>query len=95
MDVECAEQPADVGGRLPPLLHGGRGDTRDPLAIRIDRGQIPHHEHLLVANSSHGLIRISHDDVNAQEPLTEPRQPLGVPRKKVSMMPARAKWQPT
>jgi hypothetical protein len=37
-------------------------------------------EHLLVANSSHGLIKISCRDIDAQEPLTEPQQPQGVPR---------------
>jgi len=37
-------------------------------------------EHLLVANSSHGLIKIACRDIDAQEPLTEPREPVGVPR---------------
>jgi hypothetical protein len=37
-------------------------------------------EHLLVANTSHGLIKIACRDIEAQEPLTEPTQPIGVPR---------------
>jgi hypothetical protein len=37
-------------------------------------------EHLLVANSSHGLIKIACRDIDAQAPLTEPKQPVGVPR---------------
>jgi hypothetical protein len=37
-------------------------------------------EHLLVANSAHGLIKISCRDIDAQAPLTEPKEPVGVPR---------------
>jgi hypothetical protein len=37
-------------------------------------------EHLLVANTTHGLIKISCADIDAQEPLTEPQEPRGVPR---------------
>lgn len=37
-------------------------------------------EYLLVANSAHGLIKIDCRDIDAQAPLTEPRQPTGVPR---------------
>ena len=37
-------------------------------------------EHLLVANSRHGLVKISCRDIDAQEPLTEPQEPVGVPR---------------
>jgi hypothetical protein len=37
-------------------------------------------EHLLVANSSHGLIKIACRDIDAQAPLTEPKEPIGVPR---------------
>ncbi|HEY3750762.1 MAG TPA: hypothetical protein VGL80_16330 [Pseudonocardiaceae bacterium] len=39
-------------------------------------------EHLLVANTSHGLIKIACSDIESQEPLTEPTQPIGVPRHK-------------
>jgi hypothetical protein len=39
-------------------------------------------EHLLVANSSHGLIKIDCADIDRQEGLTEPREPVGVPREK-------------
>jgi hypothetical protein len=37
-------------------------------------------EHLLVANSSHGLVKIACRDIDSQVPLTEPREPVGVPR---------------
>jgi hypothetical protein len=37
-------------------------------------------EHLLVANSAHGLIKIACRDIDSQEPLTEPKEPIGVPR---------------
>ena len=37
-------------------------------------------EHLLVANSAHGLIKIACRDIDAQEALTEPKEPVGVPR---------------
>jgi hypothetical protein len=37
-------------------------------------------EHLLIANSRHGLVKIDCHDIEVQEPLTEPREPLGVPR---------------
>lgn len=37
-------------------------------------------EHLLVANSAHGLVKIACSDIDSQEPLTEPTEPVGVPR---------------
>jgi hypothetical protein len=37
-------------------------------------------EHLLVSNSAHGLLKISRSDIDGQEALTEPREPLGIPR---------------
>src|SRR6202012_3351931 len=37
-------------------------------------------EHLLVANSAHGLVKIACRDIDSQAPLTEPQQPVGVPR---------------
>jgi len=37
-------------------------------------------EHLLVANSNHGLVKIACRDIDVQPPLTEPKQPVGVPR---------------
>jgi hypothetical protein len=36
--------------------------------------------HLLVANSSHGLVKIDFADIDDQPALTEPREPIGVPR---------------
>jgi hypothetical protein len=37
-------------------------------------------EYLLVANSAHGLVKIACRDIDSQSPLTEPQQPVGVPR---------------
>jgi hypothetical protein len=37
-------------------------------------------EYLLVANSAHGLVKIDCRDIDAQPPLTEPKEPVGVPR---------------
>ncbi|HEY6533190.1 MAG TPA: hypothetical protein VIY72_12850 [Acidimicrobiales bacterium] len=37
-------------------------------------------EHLLVANTSHGLLKIDCADIDGQTPLTEPQGPRGVPR---------------
>ncbi len=37
-------------------------------------------EHVLVANSSHGLIKIATRDIDNQPALTEPKEPIGVPR---------------
>jgi hypothetical protein len=37
-------------------------------------------EYLLVANSAHGLVKIACRDIDDQSPLTEPQEPVGVPR---------------
>jgi hypothetical protein len=37
-------------------------------------------EYLLVANSAHGLVKIACSDIDNQAPLTEPTEPVGVPR---------------
>jgi hypothetical protein len=37
-------------------------------------------EHLLVANTAHGLIKVARKDIDDQAPLTEPKAPVGVPR---------------
>jgi hypothetical protein len=37
-------------------------------------------EYLLVANSAHGLVKIACRDIDSQAPLTEPKEPVGVPR---------------
>ncbi len=37
-------------------------------------------EQLLVANTAHGLVKIAGRDIDAQLPLTEPTEPIGVPR---------------
>jgi hypothetical protein len=37
-------------------------------------------QYLLVSNTSHGLIKIAGRDIAGQEPLTTPKEPVGVPR---------------
>ena len=37
-------------------------------------------EYLLVANTTHGLVKIACRDIDDQPPLTEPKEPVGVPR---------------
>jgi len=37
-------------------------------------------EYLLVANTAHGLVKIDGRDIDRQQPLTQPQQPVGVPR---------------
>jgi hypothetical protein len=37
-------------------------------------------EHVLVANSAHGLVKITRRDIDGQAPLTEAKEPVGVPR---------------
>jgi hypothetical protein len=54
------------------------GAANQPLDMITftDQGE----EHLLVANSAHGLVKIARRDIDTQEPLTEPKEPVGVPR---------------
>ncbi len=54
------------------------GAVNQPLDMVsfTERGQ----EYLLVANSAHGLVKIAGSDIDGQSPLTEPTQPVGVPR---------------
>jgi len=40
-------------------------------------------EHLLVANSRHPLLKLAVSDLEAQEGLTEPQQPVGAPREEL------------
>jgi hypothetical protein len=42
-------------------------------------------EHLLVANTAHGLLKIARQDIDDQAPLTEPTAPVGVPRHTVDL----------
>ena len=54
------------------------GSMNQPLDMVsfADEGE----EYLLVANSSHGLIKIACRDIDGQAPLTTPQEPVGVPR---------------
>ena len=57
---------ADLGAMNQPL----------DMVSFVDGGE----EYLLVANTSHGLIKITGRDIDSQAPLTTPREPVGVPR---------------
>ncbi len=54
------------------------GAANQPLDMItfLDQGE----EHVLVANSAYGLIKIARRDIDAQEALTEPKEPIGVAR---------------
>jgi hypothetical protein len=54
---------------------GAMNQPLDMVAFTQD-GQ----EYLLVANTSHGLVKIACRDIDTQPPLTEPTEPVGVPR---------------
>jgi hypothetical protein len=54
------------------------GPVNQPLdMLSVHQGD---QEYLLVANTSHGLIKMAASDIDAQSPLTEPQEPVGVPR---------------
>ena len=57
---------ADLGAMNQPL----------DMVSFTDEGE----EYLLVSNTSHGLIKIAGRDIDGQEPLTTPQEPVGVPR---------------
>ncbi len=65
---------AKVVGRTVAEL-GAMNQPLDMVSF-TDQGE----EYLLVANTSHGLIKIACRDIDDQEPLTTPREPVGVPR---------------
>lgn len=54
---------------------GAMNQPLDMVSFTQDDG-----EYLLVSNSSHGLIKIACRDIDSQDPLTEPKEPVGVPR---------------
>jgi hypothetical protein len=72
--LEGLEPGSKTVGRTVAEL-GAANQPLDMITF-IDQGE----EHLLVANSAHGLIKIARRDIDAQEPLTEPNEPIGVPR---------------
>jgi len=54
---------------------GPMNQPLDMVSFKQDDG-----EYLLVSNTSHGLIKIDCRDIDAQAALTEPTEPIGVPR---------------
>jgi hypothetical protein len=69
-----AEPGSKVVGRTVAEL-GAMNQPLDMVSFSVD-GE----EHVLVANSSHGLIKIATRDIDVQPALTEPKEPIGVPR---------------
>lgn len=66
------------GGRIVGRTVAELGFGNQPLDMIsfVDGGR----EHLLVANSSHGLVKIDCADIDTQPGLSEPKEPVGVPR---------------
>jgi hypothetical protein len=74
---------AEPGTKLVGRTVAELGSMNQPLdMVSIVQGG---EEHLLVANTSHGLVKIACRDIDAQEPLTEPKEPIGVPREKADL----------
>jgi hypothetical protein len=65
---------AHAKGRTVAELGAGN-QPLDIVAYHLD-GE----EHLLVSHSRHPLMKINCRDIDSQAPLTEPREPVGVPR---------------
>jgi len=78
-----------------PLVHFPLGDlqpgakARGRTVAELGSGNTPldivsftreGEEFLLVSHTSHPLMKIACSDIDGQEPLTEPREPVGVPR---------------
>lgn len=70
-DVAAGEK---ITGRTVAELGGGNTPL-DMVAFR--RGE---EEYLLVSNVRHPLMKLKKSDIRQQSPLTEPHEPLGVPR---------------
>ena len=59
------------------------GAMNQPLdMVAFDQGG---EEYLLVANSTHPLMKIACSDIDTQEALTEPQEPRGVPRDEIDL----------
>jgi hypothetical protein len=72
--VASLEPGTKVVGRTVAEL-GSMNQPLDMVSF-ADQGE----EYLLVANTSHGLVKIACRDIDGQAPLTTPREPVGVPR---------------
>src|SRR5215207_784680 len=72
--LDDVEPDTKVVGRTVAEL-GAMNQPLDMVSYSLDGD-----EHVLVANSSHGLIKIATRDIDDQTALTEPKEPIGVPR---------------
>ena len=68
---------AKVKGRTVAEL--GAGNTPLDMVSFSRDGE----EYLLVSNARHPLMKLTCSDIEHQEPLTQPREPVGVPRQKL------------
>jgi hypothetical protein len=55
----------------------GAGNTPLDIVAFTQGGQ----EHLLISHSRHPVMKVACRDIDAQGPLTQPREPVGVPRR--------------
>jgi hypothetical protein len=72
--LDDVEPNTKVVGRTVAEL-GAMNQPLDMVSFTVDGD-----EQVLVANSSHGLIKIATRDIDTQPALTEPKEPIGVPR---------------
>ena len=73
-DIKAGTQ---VKGRTVAEL--GAGNTPIDMVSYLRDGQ----EYLLVSNARHPLMKIACKDIEQQEPLTQPQEPVGVPRERL------------
>jgi hypothetical protein len=72
-----------AGGQVQGRTVAELGAMNQPLDIvSFTRGG---DEYLLIAHSTHPLMKIACRDIDAQEALTEPREPVGVPREEIDL----------
>lgn len=77
ISLSSIESGTHVNGRTVADLGGGS----TPLGmVSFVQGDA---EYVLVSNSKHPLMKVACGDIDRQGPLTEPREPLGVPRQEL------------
>ncbi len=75
ISVKDAGAGTQIKGKTVAEL-GARNTPIDMVSYKLN-GE----EFLLVSNARHPLMKIAGKDIEQQEPLTQPKEPLGVPRK--------------
>ena len=76
--VHCSLSDLKSGTQLKgrTVAELGAGNTPLDMVSYVDDGA----EYLLVSNSQHPLMKLACSDIDRQETLTEPKEPMGVPR---------------